>query len=39
MSCVQLSEDGFQQVYPHGIWSGIQRVPVRMWLLNYLYWP
>ena len=26
MSCVQLSEGGFQVVYPLGLWSGSSRV-------------
>ena len=39
MSNVQLSEGGFQVVYPLGLWSRCSRVvkvQVTIWLVNYL---
>ena len=40
MSCVQLSEGGFQVVYPLGLWprsSGVVKSPIWIWLGNYLH--
>ena len=42
MSCVQLSEGGFQVVYPLGLWSRSSgssscQSPICIWLVNYLH--
>ena len=39
MSYVQLSEGGFQVVYPLGLWSRSSGVvsPIWIWLVNYLH--
>ena len=37
MSCVQLSEGGFQVVYPLGLWSRSCQSPTWIWPVNYLH--
>ena len=37
MSYVQLSEGGFQVVYPLGLWSRSSGVVIWIWLVNYLH--